>query len=330
MYIVVFIVIIGVIAYRKGLFEKDRQIEEAIVSPHLDERINLLLEQLEKKEKSVKDEYTTPKGVSKVNFENLKTILESLLKHLDMDNELSLEYYPKEESDEKGISCGKIELVENKIILNQMAKYNIKDYEAEMIHLCVETFIEKNGFKNKSESDKAKDIDILAVLFGFGKHLHLYTEMSTAEQIISPYKASKLGYLSSIEMEHVQSKYDKLLLEKRERDEELKRAKETEERITNTRLKLKGRINSLRLDFEKNEDLIGEAVVADSNKVDKEDEKSLSELKSKYKEKKYEKELDELQIVYEDPEKKNEVIKKLDELDEKLRKDSFLISKYRS
>lgn len=328
MYIILFIIIIGVIAHRKGLFEKNRQIEEAIVSPSLDERITLLLEQLEKKDRSVKEKYTSLKGVSKINSENLKMILDSLLKHLDMENDLSLEYYSEEESAEKEVNCGNIELVKNKIILNHMPKYNMKDYEAEMIHLCVEVFIEKNGFKKNSESDKGKDIDILAVLLGFGKHLHLYKEMSAAKQIISPYKASKLGYLTSVEMEYTQSRYNKLLLEKIKKDEGVKRAKETDEKIANTKSKFKIRINSLRRDFERNEGLIRENVFIDSSKLDKEGIKSLSELKLKYKEKKYEEELGRLQNKYEDLENKNEVIEKLDELDERLRKDSFLISKY--
>lgn len=337
LFFIVLLIIVGLII----CFKKDAKFKEKVskvtANQELDARIKFLLKQFVERKLTIKEEYIMPSRARDVTPENLEYVLNSILDHMKLKKNVFLVYHTKDEKIyvNKAGTYDQAYLGYKAINLVLDSKYVMEDYISIIAHECAHHFMGEYNFEIRAGLENEKNTDTLAVLLGFGKFLkvthakrYFYKRSNfTVDGTVDYYETVKLGYLSAEEIIYI-SKRHLDILKNGKKQKKLK--KEEREKDVSKSQNLKHRVEQLRRGYKENKAFIqrilsNQGVKKITNKWELE---RLSQLIYKYQNNTYEPMVEELNNKIEKGNESVDIIKKINELDEMLRMDSFLIAKY--
>ena len=338
-FIILFIIILVVI-YNKKRREIPTEFGDIIINPELEGRIKFLLKQFAAKKLTIKEEYILPKGIKRIEAKNMELVLDSILEHIKLKKNVFLVYHTKDEKDykNKAGTYDQAYLGYKAINLVLVPGYKISDYVSILAHECAHYYMDEYNFEIKERLENERNTDTLAVLLGFGKYLQkthrerTYYKGSnyTFNGTVNHYETLKLGYLSAEEVEYINLRHQKILINGKKQKKKIKEKQEENKKVVKMEQNLNHKIDQLREDYKTNGDLIQKMLNNKdiNNIIDRWEFKKLSQLIDKYQNGIYSTRIDGLKIKIKDKRKKNEIVKELNELDEIFKMDSLFIERY--
>lgn len=329
--ILLLIGIILIISFKEAPVKKERP-----ANPELDARIQFLLKQFLEKKLTIKEEYTIPSGITEVTPENLEGLLNSILNHMKLKQNIFLVYHTKKERvyRNKAGSYEEASLGYKAINLVLDPKYVVEDYVSIIAHECAHHFMKEHNFKEKEEgeNENEKNTDTLTVLLGFGSflkvtHAKRYFFKGSNISVDGPtdyYETVKLGYLSQDEIEYLCKRHQRIL---KTGKKQKKLRKEEKERKLHRFQELKAKVDELRIEWQKNKTSIERILSSHDVKkiMTKGELEGLSQLIYTYQNNTYESIIRQLAGKIDRDCIDSDLLKEIDELDKTLKRDSFFI-----
>ena len=333
MFFIVLLIIVGLIICFKKDAEFKEKVSKVTANQELDARIKFLLKQFVERKLTIKEEYIIPSRARDVIPENLEYVLNSILDHMKLKKNVFLVYHTKDEKayENKAGTYDQAYLGYKAINLVLDSKYMMEDYISILAHECAHHFMDEYNFEIRAGLENEKNTDTLAVLLGFGKFLKVTHAKRSFYKgsyfTVDYYETVKLGYLSAEEITYI-SKRHLNILKNGKKQKKLK--KEEREKELNKSQTLKHRVDQLRRGCKENKASIqrilsNQGIKEITNKCELE---RLSQLIYKYQNNTYETMIEGLNNKIEKGNENEDIIKKINELDEMLRMDSFFIAKY--